>query len=133
MNKGVERARGRKGFRSLTAMLISIIFVMVSIPTIGLALLGIHYLRESMNETDDLYEQTMTDGYQMEIKSQVQGAMSVVQSYYDRSQSGEMSEQEAQKLAADAVRAMRYRDDASGYIWIDGEDYTLVMHPILTD
>jgi len=133
MNKGVERAQRRKGFRSLTAMLISIIFVMVSIPTIGLALLGIHYLRESMNETDDLYEQTMTDGYQMEIKSQVQGALSVVQSYYDRSQSGEMSEQEAQKLAADAVRAMRYRDDASGYIWIDGEDYTLVMHPILTD
>ena len=133
MNKGVERAQRRKGFRSLTAMLISIIFVMVSIPTIGLALLGIHYLRESMNETDDLYEQTMTDGYQMEIKSQVQGALSVVQSYYDRSQSGEMSEQEVQKLAADAVRAMRYRDDASGYIWIDGEDYTLVMHPILTD
>ncbi len=31
----------------------------------------------------------------------------------------ELTEEEAQKMAADAVRAMRYRDDASGYIWID--------------
>lgn len=131
--KGTAKVQGTKGFRSLTAMLISIIFIMVSIPTIGLACLGIHYLKESMNESDELYEESMTDGYHMEIKSQVQGALAVVQSYYDKSQSGEMSEQEAQKLAADAIRAMRYRDDASGYIWIDGEDYTLVMHPILTD
>ena len=28
---------------------------------------------------------------------------------------------------------MRYRDDGSGYIWIDGEDHVLVMHPILTE
>lgn len=36
-------------------------------------------------------------------------------------------------MAKNAVRAMRYRDDASGYIWIDGKDYVLVMHPILTE
>lgn len=127
---GVQK---RKGFHSLTAMMISIIFIMVAIPTIGLAVLGIHYLKQSMKESDELYEESMTDGYHMEIKSQVQGALSVVQSYYDRSQSGELSEQEAKKMAADAVRAMRYRDDASGYIWIDGKDYTLIMHPILTE
>lgn len=114
-------------------MLVSIICIMVSIPTIGLAILGVHYLKQSMDESAELYEETMMDGYCMEIKSQVQGALAVVQSYYDRSQNGEISEEEAQKLAAEAVRAMRYRDDASGYIWIDGEDYVLVMHPILTD
>ena len=89
---GVQK---RKGFHSLTAMMISIIFIMVAIPTIGLAVLGIHYLKQSMKESDELYEESMTDGYHMEIKSQVQGALSVVQSYYDRSQSGEWSEQEA--------------------------------------
>ena len=75
----------------------------------------------------------MLDVYSMEIKSQVQGALAVVQSYYDRSQKGELTEEEAKTMAADAVRAMRYRDDASGYIWIDGEDYILVAHPILTE
>ena len=122
-----------KGFRSLTVMLISIIFIMIAIPTIGLALLGTYYLRQSMNESVELYEESMSDGYSMEIKSQVQGALAVVQSYYDRSQSGEITEEEAKEMAAEAVRAMRYRDDASGYIWIDGADYILVMHPILTE
>lgn len=127
------RAQGTKGFRSLTAMLILMICIMVSIPTIGLACLGVYYLKQSMNESIESYEESMTDGYSMEIKSQVQGALSVIQSYYDRSQAGEITEEEAKKMAADAVRAMRYRDDASGYIWIDGADYVLVMHPILTE
>lgn len=128
-----NKARGTKKYRSLTVMLMLIICIMVSIPTIGLAFLGVHYLKQSMDESAELYEESMTEGYQMEIKSQVQGALALVQNYYDRSQNGEFSEEEAKKRAADAVRAMRYRDDASGYIWIDGEDYVLVEHPILTD
>ncbi len=128
-----KMARGTKGFRSLTVMLISIIFIMITIPTVGLAFLGIHYLKQSMTESVELYQESMMDGYSMEIKSQVQGAIAVIQRYYDRSQSGELTEEEAKELAKEAVRNMRYRDDASGYIWIDGEDYILVMHPILTE
>lgn len=131
--KMANGAQKTKGYRSLTVMLVSIICIMVSIPTIGLACLGVYYLRQSMEESAELYEETMMDGYCMEIQSQVQGALAVVQSYYDQSQNGELTEEEAKKRAADTIRAMRYRDDASGYIWIDGEDYTLVMHPILTD
>lgn len=127
------RVRGLKGFKSLTAMLICIIVIMISIPTIGLACLGIHYLSQSMRESAELYDESMTDGYKMEIKSQVQGALAAIQRYYDMSQSGELTEEEAQKLAAETVRSMRYRDDASGYIWIDGKDCMLVMHPILTE
>ena len=122
-----------KGFRSLTVMFILIICIMVSVPTIGLALLGVVQMRQSMEESVELYETSMLEGYQMEIKSQVQGALAVIQSYYDRSQSGELTEAQAQEMARDAVRAMRYRDDSSGYLWIDGEDYTLVVHPILTE
>lgn len=131
--KSAEKAKKTKGYRSLTAMLVSIICIMVSIPTIGLAVLGVHYLKQSMEESAELYEETMNDGYSMEIKSQVQGAMSLVQSYYDRCQNGEFTEEEAKQRAAEAVRHMRYRDDDSGYIWIDGEDHVLVMHPILTE
>lgn len=122
-----------KGFRSLTVMFILIICIMVSVPTIGLALLGVVQMRQSMEESVELYETSMLEGYQMEIKSQVQGALAVIQSYYDRSQSGELTEAQAQEMARDAVRAMRYRDDSSGYLWIDGADYTLVVHPILTE
>lgn len=131
--KTVTREQGVKGFRSLTAMLISMICIMVSIPTVGLACLGVYYLRQSMDETVGLYEESMTDGYSMEIKSQVQGAIAVVQSYYDRFQSGELTEEEAQERAKDTIRSMRYRDDSSGYLWVDGADYNLVVHPILTE
>ena len=31
------------------------------------------------------------------------------------------------------LRGMRYRDDGSGYMWIDDTDYNLVMHPILPE
>lgn len=79
------------------------------------------------------YDQAMNDGYKTEIKSQVQSAMSVIQSYYDRFQGGEITEEEAKNMAKEAVRHMRYRDDDSGYIWIDGTDYVLVMHPVLSE
>ncbi len=131
--KKTTAAKKTKGMRSLTVMLISIMFILVTIPTVGLAALGIHYLRQSMTESAELYDEAMKDGYKMEIKSQVQAAMQVAQSWYDRSQSGEITEEEAKLMAAENIRHMRYRDDASGYIWIDGEDHLLVMHPILTE
>ncbi len=123
----------RKGFKSLTGMLITIIFVMITIPAVVLASLGIYYLNRSMTESAENYRDAMLDGYRTEIRSQVQGALAVVQEFYDKSQRGELTEAEAKQRAADAVRAMRYRDDSSGYLWIDGADYVLVAHPILTD
>lgn len=131
--KSNAQVKETKGFKSLTVMLISIIFIMISIPAVILSVMGTYYLRQSMTESAGAYEEAMLDGYRTEIKSQVQGALAVVQSYYDRSVSGELTEEQAKKMAADAVRAMRYRDDASGYLWIDGEDYVLVAHAILTD
>jgi methyl-accepting chemotaxis protein len=49
------------------------------------------------------------------------------------SQSGQMTETEAKEAACEAIRSMRYRDDGSGYMWIDDTDYNLVMHPILSE
>ncbi|MCI9677002.1 MAG: methyl-accepting chemotaxis protein, partial [Lachnospiraceae bacterium] len=123
VDRSRELARARLGGHGLRA----------GSPQSLLPCLGVYQMRQSMQESVELYETSMFDGYQMEIKSQVQGALAVIQSYYDRSQSGELTEEEAQEMARDAVRAMRYRDDASGYLWIDGADYTLVVHPILTE
>ncbi len=132
MNAGTIE-KGTKGFRSLTTMLITIIFIMIAIPAACLGGLGIYFLNQSMETSARQYEEAMTEGYHMEIKSQVQAALAAVQRYYDMSQNGELTEEEAKELAKEAVRSMRYRDDASGYIWIDGVDYTLVMHPILSE
>lgn len=44
-----------------------------------------------------------------------------------------MTETEAINRAKETLRAMRYREDGSGYLWIDDTDYNLVMHPILPE
>lgn len=79
-----------------------------------------------------LYDNTL-ESYKTEVKSEVQSAVSVVSYYYDLSQSGKMSEADAQAEALETLRNLRYGDDQSGYFWVDGTDYTLVMHPILPD
>lgn len=39
----------------------------------------------------------MNEGYCLEIKSEIQSAISIIQAYYDRSQSGELMEEEAKE------------------------------------
>ena len=79
------------------------------------------------------YEATKQEGYETEIKSQVEAVIAILQAEYDKVQSGILTENEAKNEAKEIIRSMRYREDGSGYFWIDDTDYNLVMHPILTD
>lgn len=72
-------------------------------------------------------------GYKTEVKAEVETALSIVQHYYDLSQSGKITEGQAKSDAEEALRDFRYGDDRIGYVWIDDTDYTLIMHPILPD
>lgn len=104
--------------------------ILVAIVVGGVAVLSIRTLSQSSYTA---YEITVDEGYQTEIKSQVQSTMAVLQSEYDRFLAGEKTEDEAKHDASEIIRAMRYRDDQSGYFWIDDTEYTLIMHPILVD
>ena len=79
------------------------------------------------------YEATKQEGYETEIKSQVEAVIAILQAEYDKVQSGILTENEAKNEAKEIIRSMRYREDGSGYFWIDDTDYNLVMHPILPD
>ena len=72
-------------------------------------------------------------GYKTAVKSEVQSALAIVEYYHNKEKNGDLSEHEAKNEAKEALRSFRYGDDNSGYIWIDDTDYTLVMHPILSD
>ena len=86
-----------------------------------------------MQESAQEYETAKDEGYRTEIKSQIQTSIAVVKWYYDQFKAGKMTEEEAKNYAKEAVRNMRYRDDDTGYMWIDDTNYILVMHPILTE
>lgn len=79
------------------------------------------------------YENAMNEGYNSEIKSQVQTVITVLQTEYDKYVAGILTEEAAKQEACEIIRNMRYGDDASGYFWIDDTDYNLVMHPVLPD
>lgn len=94
----------------------------------GTAVLSFRTLSRSAYQA---YETTVDEGYQTEIKSQVQSTMAILQGEYDKFQSGEKTLDEAKYDAKETIRNMRYRDDQSGYFWIDDTDYILIMHPVL--
>jgi methyl-accepting chemotaxis protein len=106
----------------------TLIAAVVAVVTSGIA---IYYVNSATNKAYTEYEDAMNQGYETEIKSQVQSCIAILQYYYDRNKSGELTLEQAQNEAKEAIRVMRYRDDESGYMWIDSTDYTLVMHPIL--
>ena len=116
---------------SLKKMLIityALIALIVAAVVSGVA---IYYIRSSTDMAYSNYEDAMNQGYNTEIKSEVQSSIAVIEYYYNRFKAGELTEEQAKTEAKEAVRKMRYRDDNSGYMWIDASDYSLVMHPIL--
>lgn len=119
--------------KSLKVMLTGICVLLGVVICLAIGITGIAAVKSISNDAYNKYESAKDEGYRTEIKSQVQSVLAILQAEYDKAASGEMTEEEAKKEAAEIVRAMRYRDDASGYFWVDDTDYTLVMHPILAD
>lgn len=119
--------------KSLKTTIVVACMVLSLIICIIMGLIGIISIRTSTDGAYNKYETAMNSGYETEIKSQVQSVLTILQAEYDRFTNGEITEEEAKQEAKDIVRAMRYRDDASGYFWIDDTEYTLVMHPILPE
>lgn len=113
-------------------------FLIISYSLIAIAVavvisaVSINYIRSVTTMAYNNYKNAMNEGYNKEIKSQVQSSIAILEHFYTLSQSGKLTEEEAKAEAKEAIRGIRYRDDDSGYMWIDATDYTLIMHPILT-
>lgn len=64
----------------------------------------------------------------VKLKEETEIVMSIINFYYTLEQNGELSTEEAQQKAMDAVEVIRFGEN--GYFWIDDTDYKNVMHPI---
>jgi methyl-accepting chemotaxis protein len=64
-----------------------------------------------------------------QIKQEVQIAWSILNSNYQKQQSGVVSQAEAQKQAIDEVRNLRYGPQNSDYFWINDFQPLMIMHP----
>lgn len=127
MDTKTKRIKSLRG----SIMLLCGLLVVLTASAIGLnAVLSIKKMSVTAYST---YEAAIYSGYNAEIKSEVQSTISVLQSEYDKFLAGEKTEEQAKEDAKEIIRVMRYRDDGSGYFWIDDTDYILVMHPVLVD
>lgn len=113
----------------LVALTILCVFVTAMLVN-GMSMIN---MRKLVASNEDVYEDAMNDGYNEEVKSVVQSAVSLCQGFYDMAEAGEITMDEAKYMAKEGIRAIRYNDDESGYLWIDDTDYNLVMHPILPE
>lgn len=128
-----EETKTKTKVKSLKTTLIGVCVLLGAVSCIVIGLIGILTVKSISNDAYEQYVAAMDEGYRTEIKSQVQSVLTVLQAEYDKAATGLMSEEEAKKEAAEIIRVMRYRDDGSGYFWIDDTDYNLVMHPILPE
>lgn len=129
--EGGNKMDGKKG--SLISSIMCLCGAVALVAAVGIGGNSIYSIKDMSVSTYETYENAVDLGYKTEIKSQVQSTISIIQSEYDKFQAGEKTEEQAQEDAKAIIREMRYRDDQSGYFWIDGLDYTLVMHSVLTE
>lgn len=129
--EGRNKMDGKKG--SLISSIMCLCAAVALVAAVGIGGNSIFSIKAMSDSTYDTYESAVDLGYKTEIKSQVQSTISIIQSEYDKFQAGEKTEEQAQEDAKSVIRNMRYRDDQSGYFWIDGIDYVLVMHSVLTE
>lgn len=79
----------------------------------------------------DDFEEGLYESSKERTRNLVQSTVTMVAQYHERYQDGKLSEQEAKKRAAEAVRSLRYGDD--DYFWIHNKDLVMVMHPFSED
>ncbi len=120
----------KKSLAKKISLAMSTVVLLTSIILIVISALS---LNEMKSRVESILYNTTLENYKAEIKSDIQSALTTVQHYYAESQSGVVTEAEAQKQALETLRALRYGDEGDGYIWVDDTDYNLVMHPILPD
>jgi methyl-accepting chemotaxis protein len=74
---------------------------------------------------------TMTDERKAGLAALVESAQGIVNSYYTLSQSGKMSEADAQREALARLATMRYGD--TGYVFVMDSKPLVLMHPVQPD
>ncbi len=112
---GSQKKHGLGSMRTL--LLISIGGVMIATSVILLLIFTLITLRNDDKRMEEYRAQIVTD-IEAELRHETEEAVSLIDFYHTKQEAGEMTEEEAKKAAADAVRELRY-DDGAGYFFMD--------------
>ncbi len=100
----------------LSTKLYGIAVIVLSI-MLFLGIFSLLGMQKISDEASKELETKIRGNYDLAIKEQVDNAISVIDTYYQSSQNGKLTLDEAKKQAADTLRELRYGD--GGYFWAD--------------
>lgn len=104
------------------------ILIMVALAlggTVALLFISIFELKKIGNDSIQKLEQTIRADYDLNIKNQVENALSMMEGVSADIKSGKLTKEEGKKIAADLLRKLSYGD--GGYFWADTYDGTNVV------
>ena len=96
---------------------LNLILLCMAVMILTAGICAIKGLNDVRNHADEVLEEAVRMDYDESIKEEVENAISVLDQYNAKYEAGEYSLEEAEKLAADMLREMRYGED--GYFWAD--------------
>lgn len=108
----------------LRSMRTQFILMMVMASVITMIFVGAIFMRNVFVNSEaemENYRANMMADVENSLKNETITAISMVEAIYKRQQAGELTEEQAKKLAAAMIREIRY-EDGSGYFWIDTYD-----------
>lgn len=93
-----------------------------------------YYLVNSLkNSSLSATEEEILKRYDGKIKDLTKSSLGILEYYNEKYEKGVYELEEAQKLAKETIRDIRYGDDKSGYFWIDNKEYILQLLPPAPD
>lgn len=93
--------------------------------TVALLFISIFELKKIGNDSIQKLERTIRADYDLNIKNQVENALSMLEGVSADIKSGKLMKEEGKKIAADLLRKLSYGD--GGYFWADTYDGTNVV------
>lgn len=104
---------------------LNIIIALVVLIVLAASLVSVSNMKQIQQKALDSMDTSTRTSYDQNIKEQVDGVLSLLNEVNELYKQGYYSLEEAQALAAEEVRQMRYGDN--GYFWIDKSDGTNVV------
>lgn len=103
----------------------AILMLIIVIAVVIIAFFSIRKMNEQKEISITTLDTAMRTDFDTNLKEQMDTAMSMLQRVYDQYQAGVYTRQEAETLAADTLRNMRFGDGC--YFWADKTDGTCVV------
>ncbi len=108
----------KNAFRDLKVktkiVILAVFMLLITLLLASWALINqITYSNKNLNDI----EMNIRSSYDLNIKNQVENAISLITTIYNKQVAGEYTEEEAKKLVTDLIREIRYGEN--GYFWID--------------